>query len=89
MNPYEIDVDSKHGVWVSIQNGDEIAHYDPVTGRWTLYTWPTRGTAQRQNNVVERSGVLEVIAAAGPSTRLSRMVMRTPQEIEALRALAR
>jgi streptogramin lyase len=89
MNPYEIDVDTKHGVWVSFQNGDEVGRYDPATGQWTFYTWPTRGTAQRQNNVVERNGVLEVIGAAGPATKLSRMVMRTPQELEALRARTR
>ena len=68
MNPYEIDVDTNHGVWVSFQNGDEVGRYNPAAGQWTLYTWPTRGTAQRQNNVVERNGVLEVIGAAGPST---------------------
>lgn len=89
MNPYEVDVDSRHGVWVSFQNGDDVGRYDPLTGQWTIFTWPTRGTAQRQNNVVERNGVVEVIGALGPATKLSRMVMRTSSEIDALRARAR
>ena len=89
MNPYEAAVDSQHVVWITFQNSDEMGRFDPQTGTWTIYSWPTKGMAQRQNHMLERDGVLQFVSASGPSHRVGRMVMRTEKDLEALRARAR
>ena len=33
MNPYEAQVDSKHHVWVTFQNSDEMGRFDPKPAR--------------------------------------------------------
>jgi len=85
INPYEAAVDSQHKVWVTFQNSDEMGRFDPETGSWTLYSWPTRGMAQRQNHMLERGGVLQFISASGPAHRVGRMVMRTERDLQSLR----
>jgi streptogramin lyase len=72
MNPYEAAVDSKHHVWVTFQNSDEMGRFDPETGKWTIYSWPTKGMAQRQNHMLEREGVLQFVSASGQSHRVGR-----------------
>jgi streptogramin lyase len=85
MNPYEAVVDSKHRVWVTFQNADELGQFDPETGRWTIYSYPTRGMAQRQNHMLERDGVLQFVSASSPAYRVGRMVMRTARDVQLLR----
>ena len=89
MNPYETDVDSRHRVWMNFQNSDEIGVFDPATEKWTLYSWPTKGATQRQNTLLDRDGVIQIAGAFLNANRASRMVLRTPQEIQALRDRAR
>lgn len=89
MNPYEAAVDSKHQVWVTFQNSDEMGRFDPETGNWTMYSWPTKGMAQRQNHMLERNGVLQFASASGVAHRVGRMVIRSERDVQALRALAR
>jgi streptogramin lyase len=89
MNPYEAAVDSKHRVWVTFQNSDEMGRFDPETGSWTMYSWPTKGMAQRQNHMLERDNVLQFVSASSPSHRVGRMVIRTEKELQALRDRAR
>jgi streptogramin lyase len=85
MNPYEAAVDSKHQVWVTFQNSDEMGRFDPNTGSWTMYSWPTKGMAQRQNHMLERNGVLQFVSASGAAHRVGRMVIRSQREVQALR----
>jgi virginiamycin B lyase len=85
MNPYEAQVDSTHRVWVTFQNSDEMGRFEPETGKWTMYSWPTKGMAQRQNHMVERNGVLQFTAASGQAFRVGRMVIRSAAEVAALR----
>jgi streptogramin lyase/mono/diheme cytochrome c family protein len=82
MNPYEAVVDSKHRVWVTFQNADEMGRFDPETGSWTIYSWPTKGMAQRQNHMLERDGVLQFVSASNPAHRVGRMVMRSQNEVK-------
>jgi streptogramin lyase/cytochrome c5 len=89
MNPYEAAVDSKHKVWVTFQNSDELGRFDPDSGSWTIYSWPTKGMAQRQNHMLERDGVLQFVSASGPAHRVGRMVIRSDREVQALRDRAR
>ena len=74
---------------MSFENGDEVGRFDPKTEKWTLYGWPTRGTAQRCGNIFEHDGILEVVLASSAAQRVGRMVIRTPEEVEQLRQRAR
>lgn len=85
MNPYEAAVDSKHRVWVTFQNSDEMGRFDPDSESWTMYSWPTKGMAQRQNHMVERNGVLQFTSASGTSHRVGRMVIRSERDVQGLR----
>ena len=85
MNPYEAAVDSKHKVWVTFQNSDEMGRFDPDTGAWTMYSWPTKGMAQRQNHMLEKDGVLQFASASGVAHRVGRMVIRSERDVQALR----
>jgi streptogramin lyase len=85
MNPYEAAVDSRHRVWVTFQNSDELGRFDPETESWTIYSWPTKGMAQRQNHMLERDGVLQFVSASGPAHRVGRMVVRSASQVQALR----
>ena len=89
MNPYEAAVDSTHQVWVTFQNSDEMGRFDPNTGAWTMYSWPTKGMAQRQNHMLERDGVLQFVSASSPAHRVGRMVIRSERDVQALRDRAR
>src|SRR5262249_17912468 len=89
MNPYEAMVDSKHRVWVSFQNSDEMGRFDPDQEKWTIYSWPMKGAAQRQNHFLEKDGVLTFVLSSGPGTRTGKMVIRSAQEVQALRDKAR
>ena len=85
MNPYEAAVDSKHQVWVTFQNGDELGRFNPDNGSWVIYSWPTKGMAQRQNHLSERDGVVQLVSASNPAQRVGRMVMRSAGDLQALR----
>jgi streptogramin lyase len=89
MNPYEAAVDSKHNVWVTFQNSDEMGRFDPSTGAWTMYSWPTKGMAQRQNHMLEKDGVLQFTSASGVAHRVGRMVIRSERDVQALRERVR
>ena len=88
MNPYMAAVDASHNVWVSFLGGDEVGKFDPTTETWTLYSWPSRGTALRHLGLVDHNGVVQVIGAYFNAARVGRMVMRTERDVQALRARA-
>lgn len=88
MTPYEAAVDSQHNVWITFQNSDEMGRFNPETGIWTMYSYPSKGMAQRQNHMLERDGVLQFVSASGLSHRVGRMVMRTEKDLQSLRARA-
>jgi streptogramin lyase len=89
MSPYEAVVDSKHHVWVTFHNSDEMGRFDPDTESWTFFSWPTKGMGQRQNHMLERNGVLQFASASNASHRVGRMVMRSAADVQALRDRAR
>lgn len=86
LNPYMAAVDASHNVWVSFLGGDEVGKFDPKTEKWTLYSWPSRGTALRHLGLVDHNGVVQVIGAYFNAARVGRMVMRTERDVQALRA---
>ena len=84
MNPYKAGVDTSHQVWVSMQGADDVGRFDPATLKWTLYSWPSRGTALRGISVVDHDGVVEVVGAYFNGARVGRMVMRKAADVQAL-----
>ena len=50
-----------------------------------MYSWPTKGMAQRQNHMLEKDGVLQFTSASGVAHRVGRMVIRSEREVQALR----
>jgi streptogramin lyase/mono/diheme cytochrome c family protein len=88
MTPYEAAIDSQHNVWITFQNSDEVGRFNPETASWTMYSYPTKGMAQRQNHLLERDGILQLVSASGLSHRVGRMVVRSEKDVQALRARA-
>ena len=88
MNPYMAAGDSSHNVWVSFLGGDEVGKFDPRTEEWTLYSWPSRGTALRNLGMVDHNGIVQVVGAYFNAARVGRMVMRTERDMQALRTRA-
>jgi streptogramin lyase len=88
VNPYMAGVDSRGRVWMNLQNTDEIARFDPATEQWTFYAWPSRGTGARGVRVMDSGGTLQVAVAYWNASRVARMVVRTPEQVDALRAAA-
>ena len=86
MNPYMAAIDTSHNAWVSFTNADEVGKFDPTTEKWTMYSWPSRGTDLRHLGMVDHNGVVQVIGAYYTSARVGRMVMRTEQDVQTLRA---
>ena len=85
MNPYMSAIDNSHQVWVSMQGGDQVGKFDPKTETWTMYSWPSRGTGLRNMGLADHNGVVQVVGAYNSSARVGRMVMRSREDLQALR----
>ncbi len=85
MQPYEATVDKNHNVWVNLMNADEIARYNPKTSTWTEFPLPTLGTENRWVSLLERDGQLQVVVPYYRTSKVARLVFRTPEEIQAIR----
>src|SRR5580704_4276198 len=85
LNPYMAVVDNSHNVWMNLQGSDDIAKFDPKAEKWTLYSWPLRGTSTRALHVLDRNGMLQLTVLFHDANRVGRMVVRTREEMEALK----
>jgi streptogramin lyase/mono/diheme cytochrome c family protein len=88
MQPYHIDVDSKHNVWGNLWTNDQIIKYDPGTAKWTTFELPVRGTEIRHIAVDERSGVTKIIVPVYRTNQMGVMTLRSDADIAALKAQA-
>ena len=86
LNPYMGMVDSAHNVWMNLQGSDYVARFDPKTEKWTLFSWPIRGTSTRALHMAERNGQIQLTAMFYNASRAGRMVIRSRQDIQALKA---
>jgi streptogramin lyase len=85
VNPYMAGVDSRGNVWMNLQNSDDLAKFDPKTEKWTFYSWPTRGTSPRGLHLMDRDGTLQLSVTYWNASRVARMVIRTTEQVDALR----
>jgi streptogramin lyase len=88
INPYMAGVDSGGNVWMNLQNSDDLAKFDPKTEKWTFYSWPTRGTSPRGLHLMDRDGTLQLSITYWNASRVARMLIRTPDQVDALRKQA-
>ena len=84
--PYQIAVDKNHGVWTNLWSTDKVAKYDALTGQWTLFDLPTRGTESRHISILERQGQpLRVVIPYERARKVAVLTPRSEAEIQALK----
>jgi len=87
--PYEATVDSGHNVWAPMWTTDQIAKYDPASGKWTIFDLPTRGTEVRIASLLERGDKKEVVMALPRASKVAVLSVRSEAELAALKAQAK
>jgi streptogramin lyase len=83
--PYHATVDSNHNVWINLMNSDEVARFNPTTGQWTEFPFPTLGGETRYVSVLEKDGTTQVILPYSRARKVARMVLRSKEDIQALK----
>jgi streptogramin lyase len=86
--PYQIAVDSGHNVWTNLWSTDQVAKYDSIGGKWTIFDLPTRGTESRYISVLERDGKLQVAVPYSRTRKVAVMAFRSEAELQALKSRA-
>ncbi len=87
--PYQIAVDKNHGVWTNLWSTDKVAKYDAITGQWTLFDLPTRGTESRHISILEREGQpLRVVVPYERARKVAVLTPRSEADIQALKSQA-
>jgi streptogramin lyase len=86
--PYHAIPDDEHNVWASMWTTDQIAKYEPATGKWTLFDLPTRGTEVRIISLLEKRDAKELVFAYPRSNKVAVMTFRSEAEVKAAEATA-
>ena len=83
-HPYAVVVGDDHMVWTNVQNDDVVAKLNPITGEWTQYRLPSRGSEARWIAHDQYRG--DIWVPYFTTSRIARLQFRTEEEIEALRS---
>jgi streptogramin lyase len=81
--PYHAVPDKDHNVWASMWTTDQIAKYEPATGKWTLFDLPTRGTEVRIISLLEKPDLKELVFAYARSSKIAVMTFRSEADVKA------
>ena len=81
--PYHAVPDTDHNVWASMWTTDQIAKYEPATGKWTLFDLPTRGTEVRIISLLEKPDLKELVFAYARSSKVAVMTFRSAADVKA------
>jgi hypothetical protein len=81
--PYHAVPDTDHNVWASMWTTDQIAKYEPSTGKWTLFDLPTRGTEVRIISLLEKPDLKELVFAYARSSKVAVMTFRSAADVKA------
>jgi streptogramin lyase len=84
--PYHVAVDRDHNAWTNLWASDQIARYNPVTDRWTLFDLQTRGAEPRYISLLEQNGVTQVLIPYFRARKVAVMTPRSAQDLAALQA---
>mgnify|MGYP003332575495 CR=1 FL=1 len=88
--PYHVVVDNAKAAWTNLWSTDQIAKYDPVAARWTLYDLPTRGTETRYIGLLEKPGQpLQVVIPYSRLRKIAIMSPRSESDLAQLKSSAR
>lgn len=82
-------VDNSHNVWVGVNGDDGVSVFTPKTETWTQYYWATRGAAPRHLSLLDRDGIIQVVTAFWGTSKAGRMVIRSENELQALKSQVR
>ncbi len=83
--PYHVAVDNSHAAWTNLWSTDQVAKYDPASGKWTLYDLPSRGTETRYISVLEKEG--QPMQIAIPYSRLRKIAVMQPRGVDEIAKL--
>jgi virginiamycin B lyase len=84
-HPYHATVDSNHNVWVNMMDEDRVMRYDPKAGKWDSFPLPTLGAESRYVSLLEHDGPMQVIVPYSRARKVARIVIRTPETMQALK----
>ena len=86
--PYSAIPDRDHNVWAPLWTTDQIAKYEPASGKWTMFDLPTRGTEIRIISLLERPDIKELVFAYARSSKVAAMTFRSEADIAAAKQAA-
>ncbi len=86
--PYQVTVDSKHGVWTNFWSTDSVGRYDDTTGKWTVFDLPTRGTESRHISLLERRDGMQVVIPYYRTRKVAVMTFRSEADVANLKKQA-
>jgi DNA-binding beta-propeller fold protein YncE len=84
--PYQVSVDSGHNVWTNLWSTDQIAKYDSIAGKWTIFELPTRGSESRHISTLEKDGKVRVAIPYSRTRKVAVMTVRSESELQALKS---
>src|SRR5581483_4048721 len=86
--PYQVAIDSGHNVWTNLWSTDQVAKYESIAGKWTIFDLPTRGTESRYISLLERDGKLQVVVPYSRTRKVAVMTFRSEADLQALKSRA-
>ena len=83
--PYDAVVDNNHDVWINLTQAGRIARFNPKTERWTEFPLPTLGSETRHISILEQNGRIQVGIPYSRISKMARMELRTPSDVQSLK----
>ncbi len=84
VHPYKTIVDKRHNVWTDTSLADATLKFNPASGEWTVYSFPSRGCGSRHMGFDDFR--YEAWIACDQASKAIRIQFRTPGEIQQLKA---
>jgi streptogramin lyase len=89
LQPYHVQVDSRHRPWTNLWGADRVMRYDPATSKWDAFELPTRGAEPRYISLDERDGRTRVVLPYYRARKVAVMTLRSEAELAQLKGSAR
>jgi virginiamycin B lyase len=89
LQPYHVQVDSRHRPWTNLWGADRVMRYDPATAKWDAFELPTRGAEPRYISLDERDGKTQVVLPYYRARKVAVMTLRSEAELRELKERAR
>jgi streptogramin lyase len=86
VHPYKIIVDRHHNVWTDTSLADATLKFNPASGEWTVYRFPSHGCGSRHMGFDDFRG--EAWVPCDQSGKVIRLQFRSAADIQRLKARA-